>query len=89
MLERFCSCPVQAAREAILVVDSKHSHSNHHMYPSGVRFMALEAQAIADWELMWAASVHTPVHVFVTVGKAAALLLDFDTAISETSTCVI
>ena len=43
--------------------------------------MTLQAQAIADWESMWADRVHTAVHVFVTVGKAAAVVCDFDTPI--------
>ena len=43
--------------------------------------MTLQAQTVADWESMWADSVDTAVHVFVTVGKASAVVLDFDTPI--------
>ena len=43
--------------------------------------MSLQAQAFGSWESIWAESVDIPVHVFVTVGKAAAVICDFNTPI--------
>ena len=43
--------------------------------------MTLLPAAFADWESLWAESLTTPVHVFVTVGKASAVVCDYNTPI--------
>ena len=81
MLERFCATPGQKASKVILVVDSLHIRADRDGLPPGVRTMTLLPAAFADWESLWAESLTTPVHVFVTVGKASAVVCDYSTPI--------
>ena len=81
MLDRFCATPGQPGSTVILVVDSQHSHADRYRLPPGVRAMNLQARSYHDWESMWADSIASPVHVFVTVGKAAAVVCDYGTPV--------